>query len=71
MNLEENHPSEPLPDSTEVDMREMALYTLWVKSKWQNNYMKKLYSILLNFFKFCGNPEVYKMEELRSKREKT
>lgn len=66
----ENHPNESLPDPKEVDMREMALYTLWLKSKYQNNYVEKLYSILLNFFKFCGNPEVYRMEELRPKREK-
>ncbi len=67
---EENHHGEPLPDPREIDLREMALYTIWLKSKWQNNYVEKLYSILLSFFKFCGNPQVFKMEELRPKREK-
>ena len=66
----EQHPGEPLPDPSTVDMKEMALYTLWLKSKYQNNYVEKLYSILLNFFKYCGNPQVYRMEELRPKREK-
>ena len=51
-------------------MREMAIYTLWFKNRYQANYVEKLYSILLQFFKFCGNPDAYKMEELRRKREK-
>ncbi|MCD6275458.1 MAG: site-specific integrase [Thermoplasmata archaeon] len=67
---EETHPGAPLPDPKEFTMKDMAMYTLWLKSKYQANYVEKLYSNLLQFFEFCGNPDVYRMKELRPKREK-
>ncbi len=66
----DTHPNEPLPDPKAITVEIMAMYSLWMRTRYQANYVEKMYSILLQVVKFVGNPQSYQIEQYRPKREK-
>lgn len=66
----EVHPEEQLPEPNAITVEQIAMYVLWLKRKYQANYVEKMFSILLQVLKFSGNSQTYQIEQYRPKRER-